>query len=117
MGPQICERIKMNRKRIGLTQEQLGHALGVQKSAIQKYEAGITGMKLDTIIQLADVFGISVSSLLGEDLSDRKVIELIYDAYGAMGMEMFDMFKRMTSEGRLKVLAYAQDIHPAYEKK
>lgn len=117
MNPEICERIKMNRKRIGLTQEQLGHALGVQKSAIQKYEAGMTGMKLDTIIQLADVFGISVSSLLGEDLSDKRVLELIYDIYGATGMEMFDMFAELNSEGRLKVLAYAQDIHHAYEKK
>ena len=36
------ERIKKLRKEKGLTQQQLGEMLGVQKSAIAKYENGHT---------------------------------------------------------------------------
>lgn len=114
MDPAICERIKSHRKRMGLTQTDLGVLIGVQKSAIQKYESGGSGMKLDTLIQLANIFGVTVSSLVGEDLSDKQILELIYEAYGATGLEMFDTFKGLNPEGRLKVLGYAHDIQQAY---
>lgn len=116
MSPEICERIKMHRKRIGLTQEALGETLGVRKSAIQKYESGLTNMKLDTIMQLADVFGISVSSLLGEETSNKKVLELIYENYGAIGIEFFERLTGLNDAGQIKVLEYVQDIQKTYER-
>lgn len=50
----IGERIKEARKDLGYTQEQLGSAIGVNKSTIQRYETGqIEKIKLPVIESIA----------------------------------------------------------------
>ena len=65
----IGEKIKIARITKGMTQEELGKALGVQKSAIAKYEKGrVVNIKRTTLKKLSDILGIAPS-------------ELIFDAY------------------------------------
>ena len=60
------DRIKKLRKEKGLTQQELGELLGVQKSAIAKYENGrVSNLKKETIAKLADIFHVSPNYLLG----------------------------------------------------
>lgn len=60
------EMIKYYRKKLGLTQEELGNYVGVQKSAIAKYENGrIENLKRTTIEKLSELFDILPSELLG----------------------------------------------------
>lgn len=60
------EMIKYYRKKLGLTQEELGNYVGAQKSAIAKYENGrIENLKRTTIEKLSELFGILPSELLG----------------------------------------------------
>lgn len=62
------EVIKLLRKRKNLTQEQLGDLIGVQKSAIAKYEKGrVENLKRSTIEKLAEIFSVSPSYILGID--------------------------------------------------
>lgn len=49
----------------GYTQEELGKLLNVQKSAISKYERGTVVPTADILLRLADIFGVSVDTLLG----------------------------------------------------
>lgn len=114
----VHERIKSNRQRIGMTQTQLGEALGVQKSAIQKYESGsVTNIKLTTLVKMAEVFDISVSSLLGDQLSSKHLDSLLYESYGTLAIELFRLFSELDDVGKMKVLAYAQDIGTTYKLK
>lgn len=54
------ERIKELRIKNNLSQEELGAKLGVQKSAIAKYESGrVENIKRSTIENLASIFGVS----------------------------------------------------------
>ncbi|MCM1487294.1 MAG: XRE family transcriptional regulator [Firmicutes bacterium] len=58
----VGEYIKQLRKEKGFTQEQLGELLGVKKAAVQKWESGtVKNLKRDTIIKLAEIFGVSPS--------------------------------------------------------
>lgn len=60
------EIIKKLRKEHGLTQEQLGNIVGVQKSAIAKYERGaIVNLKRETIQKMANYFGVRPSYIMG----------------------------------------------------
>ncbi len=60
------EIIKKLRKEHKLTQEQLGAILGVQKSAIAKYERGeIVNLKRETIEKLAETFDVMPSYIMG----------------------------------------------------
>jgi repressor LexA len=51
------ERIKYYRTKSDMTQEQLGELLGVQKSAIRKYEKGeVENIKRSTIKRMSEIF-------------------------------------------------------------
>ena len=59
------ERIKQLRLQKGLTQEELGKYIGVQKSAIRKYEKGsVTNLKRSSIEILAKLFNVTPSYLM-----------------------------------------------------
>ncbi|WP_101773482.1 helix-turn-helix domain-containing protein [Peptostreptococcus faecalis] len=61
-------RIKEMRLKLGLTQEELGNIVGVQRAAINKYEAGqVENMKRSTIKKLSDIFKVEVDWLLAFD--------------------------------------------------
>lgn len=67
------ENIRSCRETLGLTQEQLGEKLGLQKSAIAKYENGKTeNMKRSTIKDMSKLFNVNPAWLLG--ISDVKTL-------------------------------------------
>ena len=63
----IGAKIRNARLSKGLTQEELGDILGVQKSAIAKYENGrIVNIKRSTLKKISDVLGIPPYELVYE---------------------------------------------------
>ena len=64
---EIGQKIKEARIAKGLTQEDLGNIVGVQKSAIAKYESGrVVNIKRSMLRKLADALGIRPSELIFE---------------------------------------------------
>lgn len=64
--------IKKLRIQNHLTQEQLGEKLGVQKSAIAKYEKGrVENLKRSTIQKMAEIFNVSPLVFLGYEVEER----------------------------------------------
>lgn len=64
----IGNKIKAARIAKGMTQEELGKHLGLQKSAIAKYENGrVVNIKRSTLKKISDVLDIRASELIFED--------------------------------------------------
>lgn len=64
----IGEYIKILRTSKGLSQEELGKIVGVQRAAVQKWEAGKTqNLKRDTIKKLADFFEVNPANFIDID--------------------------------------------------
>lgn len=64
----MAETIRMLRMQRGITQEELGKILGVQKSAVRKYESGmVENIPRSSIKKMADYFNVSPSFLMGWD--------------------------------------------------
>ncbi len=62
---EIGQRIKKARLERGLTQQELGDIVGVQKSAIAKYENGrVVNIKRSTLQKIASALNIRPSELL-----------------------------------------------------
>lgn len=61
----FSERLIEYRRRRGLSQEQLGEAVGVTRQTVSKWELGATTPELDKLIQLAGFFGVSIDALVG----------------------------------------------------
>lgn len=68
----MAERIKERRTIMGFTQEELGEKLGLQKSAIAKYENGrVENIKRSVIADMARILNCSPSYLMGWDDSGK----------------------------------------------
>ena len=61
----ISKSIISNRKKRGLTQEELAEKLDVSSAAVSKWERGISTPELSMVCKMADCFEISVDELLG----------------------------------------------------
>ncbi len=67
------ERLKELRLQKGLTQEEVGKIIGVQKAAIQKYEKGdIKNMKTDAARKLAKFYNVTPAYIMGIDEVEAK---------------------------------------------
>lgn len=65
MKIKLPENIRSLRKEHALTQEQLAEALGVTVGAVYKWEAGLSTPEIKLIMEIADLFEVSVDMLLG----------------------------------------------------
>ena len=62
----IGEKIRMRRKELGFTTEELGRMIGVQRAAVTKYEKGYIDLKAAQIQAIADALQISPALLLSD---------------------------------------------------
>lgn len=61
----IGSRLKRLRNNLGITQTELGNALGISKSLVSKYEIGRHEAPDDIKIKLAKYFNVSVDYFIG----------------------------------------------------
>lgn len=74
---EMSERIKERRIFMGYTQEELGEKLGLQKSAIAKYENGrVENIKRSVIANMAKILECSPSYLMGWSDAEQPKEEL-----------------------------------------
>ena len=79
----FSDNMRTYRKERGLTQQQLAEALDVSLGVISKWEKGLSTPDIHVLIEMAEVFGVSTDTLLGVNLSLKKVDECI-DCIGAL---------------------------------
>lgn len=56
--------LRLYRTQNGMTQEQLAERIGVSRQAVAKWEKGETLPDIDNVIALADLYGVTVDSLV-----------------------------------------------------
>ncbi|MBQ9342863.1 MAG: helix-turn-helix domain-containing protein [Clostridia bacterium] len=96
MENNLAENIRKFRKSLGFTQEQLAERLGITLAAVSKWERGNSEPDLAYVMDLAEVFHVSVDALIGfsmhstdadaeaeriEGLADEAPIEQIIEEY------------------------------------
>lgn len=63
------------RKQKGLSQEELAFRLGVSRQSVSKWESGQSTPELERIIEIADLFGISLDELIGHESNDYVTVD------------------------------------------
>jgi transcriptional regulator with XRE-family HTH domain len=61
---EVGAKLRDLRLRYTIKQSDLAGRLAVQRSTITRYEQGLRGMTVDTLLQIADIFGVPASQLL-----------------------------------------------------
>lgn len=74
-------RIRQKRTELGLTMEELGDRLGVQRQAINKWEKGeVQNIKRSYITKMSELFDVNPAWLMG--LESAPEVTLTYEAPG-----------------------------------
>lgn len=85
---ELGERIREQRKKLGLKQEDIAHALQVSPQAVSKWERGENAPDITTLGPLSRLLGFSIDQLLGNNVADTDVFEatvFVSDVRGAYG--------------------------------
>lgn len=113
-----------------MTQEELGERIGVQKSAIRKYEKGvIENIKRSSIKIMANIFGVSPTYLMGWDDEENssevealaeevKLLERIQSQYGERSIRLLKAFNDLGVSGQETAIHIVEDLLdvPKYRK-
>lgn len=102
----------------GMSQEELGKRIGVQRAAIQKYEKGsVTNVPLSTIERIAGVFDVSPTYLVGWTnektnplAAEVRVLQGVKNFYGSDGVDLLECYTNINSKGKRKLIQYAHDM-------
>lgn len=62
----LGKKISSHRKRLNLTQTELGEQLNVTAQAVSKWETGMSDPDLSTLQRLSKIFGVSIDELIGD---------------------------------------------------
>jgi len=108
--------IKFLRKQKGLTQETLANALGISRSKLAGYELNISP-SLETILEIADYFGVSVDILLRKDLgalSEYKLRQLLETDQFLRGRNLRILSTTVDAEGKELIEVVSQKAKASY---
>lgn len=93
-----------------MTQDQLGEALKVNKSSIQKYESGaVHNLKMDTIRKLCVLFDVPPWVFVFPELLKSEEDLTNFQSINGMGKSA-DFALTLNTQGVMKVLQYARDL-------
>ncbi len=72
---ELSDRIKDERNKLNLSQDELANELHVSRQAVSKWETGQSYPDLEKLIQLSDIFGITLDELVkGDKKLEKKLI-------------------------------------------
>jgi transcriptional regulator with XRE-family HTH domain len=92
-GIMIGERIKMLRENKGISQNKLAAMLGLSRSSVSAWEKGLNCPTAYSLIELADIFGVSVDCILGVKAAPSIDVTGLDDEEIAVLVRTADKFK------------------------
>lgn len=96
----IGSRLRSRREALGLTLEQVGEYLGVNKATVQRYESENIDIKRTVALKLSEVLNVTPGYVMGwEDESQQNDNKLLHE------------FHELNQEGQEKVIQYAEDLN------
>ncbi|NMA83604.1 MAG: helix-turn-helix domain-containing protein [Epulopiscium sp.] len=108
----IGEVISSLRKQMGITQEELGNRVGLNRVTIVKIENSQRALSLEEAVNIGRVFSIDVDSLYGyvNNSEDEKTEEPFVMAFKAKGMEKKDLLEIRRIELLMDALRTQKEI-------
>lgn len=113
----FADNVRANRERLGLSQEELARRVGLTNSAVSQWEGGRAKPRIAVMKALSEIFGMTVSELLGEDAPGPGIREPV----GRSGMVPMrrlgrthagDAVEEIRDDGVVEVPAGVAGRHP-----
>lgn len=94
------------REEEGLTQRQFAEKMQLAKTTIVFYEQGKISPSVDTMLKMADFFGVSVDYLLGHETA--QIVHL--DSYTENQQKAIELMKKLNDDEMLILLGYLASL-------
>ncbi len=91
-------RIKEQRKKLRLTQEETAEKLEISVKHFSEVERGLTGLSIDNLIKLSNLFGISIDYIVKGD-ADRNKWDCVMSVLGNVPAEKEQLIKELIITG------------------
>jgi transcriptional regulator with XRE-family HTH domain len=88
------------REQKNMKQKELANIVGLQSSAISKYEKGNTQPNLETLVKLAEFFSVTVDYLLGVSSIENPYSE---DKFTPKEAELIAKYRKLTPENKIRI--------------
>ena len=83
----LCERLRQLRAECHMTQVEVAEQLHMTRQAVSSYESGRTEPDLETLKQLAEIYGVTLEELLGtEEAGGKSVRRSLWILRGTNGV-------------------------------
>ena len=112
----IGTNIKRLREERRMTQDQVAEALGISFQAVSAWERDEYKPDTDRLIRLAELLGVSVSSIVEEKPSTFKTRDVIYD-WEHMKTYVKTTARNFKLSNTLKAVEYAVEAHQGQNRK
>jgi transcriptional regulator with XRE-family HTH domain len=111
--------IRVRRRVVGMSQEQLAERCGVTFQQIQKYENGINRISFSRLMQIARALGCRVADLVDSldapETSDDGQVYLLGRLQTPGAVELLEMFERLTPQARSALVQFVRNgMAPAF---
>ncbi|KFZ41693.1 XRE family transcriptional regulator [Anoxybacillus flavithermus] len=115
----IGEQIRRLRNAHDWTQEQFAQRLNVSRSKVSKWENGEVLPDLQSVIDMSNIFRVSVDFLLGKHPTDEQLLQEVRLAYGTneMSDEQLSVIRYMNEQRELAKRLYALQSLPLHKRK
>ena len=110
------ERLAKLRIEKGLTQTALGIKLNVTPNMVSFYESGKSQPGIDTLIDLSEIFGVSIDYLVGNSDIRYKAESIVKDN-SRTETEMLELFKTLTKDEQQRAIGIIQAIKQMSDNK
>ncbi len=100
------KQLKTLMKQKKLTQQNLAETLNLSRASIYKYLEGKAEPNIETLINLADLFGVTVDYLIGHQTKAGLPIEL----YSQTQQQVIGLVKDLSDEQCFKLLGYIEGM-------
>lgn len=71
----LSEKLMKERKRLGMSQEQLADNLGITRQSVSKWEAGTSMPEISKLIAMSELFGVSLDYLLKDYMGENDRVQ------------------------------------------
>ncbi|MDE6759581.1 MAG: helix-turn-helix domain-containing protein [Lachnospiraceae bacterium] len=110
----MLKRIRNLREDSDLTQVEMGQKLNMSQSQYQKYESGLRTPPIDILIQLTDIYGVSLD-YIAERTNAKKVTQS--ELASAKYNRLLEYYSRLSLEDQDFIMGKMVELHREHANK
>ena len=112
----LHKNIRLLRKQLKLSQEELGNRIGLNRGNIASYENGTAEPKICNLLKMSNLFGVSIIDLTQKNLDDHSQLTQAnakFQKLNANELELMEQFAKRAEE----LQSVIQSIHTCFQFK